>query len=129
VERQILVLSAVEGQSMRGVARRVGVPEMAPYKLYQQARQRLEGRVRSLEGSELLALRRLVEALHAAAGPEGRLPSRAWTMAAAGLKQLECNQLIGRLEAAGAIEGRGRRQPGRLVDVGPAATLARLGIG
>ena len=129
VERQILVLSSLEGQSMRGVARRVGVPELAAYKLFQQARQRLEGRVRSLEGSELLALRRLVEALHAGASPDGRLPSRTWAMAAAGLKQLECNQLIGRLEAAGAIEGRGQRQPGHLVGGGPAATLARLGIG
>lgn len=129
VERQILVLSSLEGQSMRGVARRVGVPEMAAYKLYQQARQRLEGRVRSLEGGEVLALRRLVEPLHAAASPERRLPSRTWTMAAAGLKQLEYNQLIGRLEGAGAIEGRGQRQPGHLVDGGPATTLARLGIG
>lgn len=114
---------------MRGIARRVGVPELAAYKLYQQARQRLEGRVRTLEDGELIALRRLVEAVHAAASAEGRLPGRAWTMAAAGLRQLEYNELIGRLEAAGAIKGRGRRQPGRLVEKDPAATLARVGIG
>lgn len=130
LERQILVLRDLEGQSMRGIARRVGVAEMAAYKLYERARQRLGGKIGSLEGGEWAALRRLVEALHAAAGARGRLPGRGWTMAAAGLKRIEYDRLIGRLEAAGAIEGRrGRQKPGRLVERNAAATLARVGWG
>ena len=146
LERQIVYLRVFEGEEMPRIARQVGLPVGTAYRLYQRGRGRLRpldapeparaasgerhaARTRSTEDLSTMAIRRLVQALHAAAGPGGRLPGREWAMAAAGLKRLEFDRLIARLEGARAIYGRGRRNPGHLVERTAAATLARLGDG
>jgi hypothetical protein len=129
LERRVVVLRALEGQPMKWVARQVGVPEAAVYRLYERARGRLAPRRQWPEGRGSIAMRRLVRALHLAAGPDGRLANRAWAMGAAGLKRGEYDQLMGRLEGAGAIYGRRQRKPGYLAERDAAATLARVGLG
>lgn len=130
LEGQIVLLRAFEGQDMEGISRQVGVPVGTAYKLYERARGRLEGRRRSPEGRGSIAMRRLVQALHIAASPDGRLPARDWAMGAAGLKRLEYDKLMGRLEGAGAIRDRRRgHASGYLVERDGAATLARVGVG
>lgn len=128
LERQIVLLRAFEGESMTAIASQLGMDWSVAYRLYTRARARLEGRERPLEGGESIAMKRLVQALHIAADPDRRLPGRAWAMAAGGLKRLEYDQLMGQLEAVGAIYGTGHNRRGFLVERTPAATLARVGI-
>ena len=129
LERQIVLLRVFAAQDMRAIARQVGVSVATARRLYRRARGRLDGRTRSAGDRGSAAMRRLVQALHVAAGPDGRLPSRAWAMAAAGLKRLEYDQLMAHLEGAHTIYGRSQRVAGHLVERDAAATLARLGDG
>lgn len=129
LERQVVLLRVFAAQDMRAIARQVGVSVATAYRRYRRARGRLEGLTRSPGGRGSAAMRRLVQALHVTAGPDGRLPSRAWAMAAAGLKRLEYDELMAHLAGAHAIYGRGQRVPGHLVERDAAATLARLGDG
>jgi hypothetical protein len=129
LERQVVLLRVFAAQDMHAIARQVGVSVTTAYRRYQRAIGRLEGRTRSPGDGGSVAMRRLVQALHVAAGPEGHLPGKAWAMAAAGLNRLEYDQLMAHLAGAHAITGRGPRVAGRLVERDAAATLARLGEG
>jgi RNA polymerase sigma factor (sigma-70 family) len=71
-------------------------------------------------------LERLVEVLHAGAGPDGRLPGRGPVCAQAGLSEVRFARLMGLLVERGCVVDRSARRPGRLVHATPAETLAHL---
>ena len=71
-------------------------------------------------------LERLVEVLHAGAGPDGRLPGRGPVCAQAGLSEVRFARLMGLLVERGCVVDRSARRPGRLVHATPAETLAYL---
>jgi len=125
LERQVVLLRVFAAQDMRAIARQLGVSVSTAHRLYRRARWRLEGLTRSPGDRGSAAMRRLVQALHVTAGPDGRLPSRA--MAAAGLKRLEYDELMAHLAGAHAIYGRSQRVAGHLAERDAAATLARWG--
>ena len=71
-------------------------------------------------------MERLVEALHAGAGTDGRLPGRAPACARADLSEVRFARLMGLLVERGCIIDRSARRTGRLVHATPAETLARV---
>ena len=71
-------------------------------------------------------LERLVEVLHAGAGPDGRVPGRGPVCAQAGLSEVRFARLMGLLVERGCVVDRSARRPGRLVHATPAETLAHL---
>jgi RNA polymerase sigma factor (sigma-70 family) len=69
-------------------------------------------------------LRLLVEALHAGAGRQRRLPGRAWVCNQTGLSELRFARLMRLLVGTDCIVGRSARVAGRLRHATPEATLA-----
>lgn len=127
LDRQIVFLRAFEGLSIRAITAQLGISAVTAHRKYARARGRL-GQERQPPDRRSIGMGRLVQALHIAALPNGRLPNREWAEAAAGLTRDEYQQLIGQLEGAGAIRGRRQRQPGYLVERTAEATLARVGV-
>jgi RNA polymerase sigma factor (sigma-70 family) len=84
------------------------------------------GGATSAPAREYGPLERLVEALHAGAGPDGRLPGRGPVCAHAGLSEVRFARLMRLLVERGCVVDRSARRPGRLVHATPAETLAHL---
>ena len=86
----------------------------------------LPSEVGSVPSSGRGPLERLVDALHAGTGPDGRLPGRGPVCAQAGLSEVRFARLMGLLVERGCVVDRSARRPGRLVHATPAETLAHL---
>jgi len=152
--RRAFLLYCIEDRSLLEVSRTLRLTRASAYRAYRRALDRLRLRAglevdaidaapRSAHGPRerigiqmaggtgarsggRRAIERLVEALHAGAAPEGRLPGRAPVCARAGLSEARFARLMGLLVERGCIMERSARRPGRLVHATPAETLAHL---
>ena len=139
-ERAVLMLHLADQKPFSDVAAALALTRPAAYRLYRRALRRVQGssvRVGDetvfLDATSLNLERQgqlvaLVLALHAGAGPGGRVPGRAWLTANTDLSEQRLSRLLKLLAEAGCIQGRAARQAGWLVHPTPAATLAALGI-
>jgi RNA polymerase sigma factor (sigma-70 family) len=131
-ERAVFLLRVEEGQDFEAVGHSLGISRSSAYRLYRRAVAQLaESGVDVGERAEARPdgrsdMAKLVDALHALAGPEGVLPGRRKVWSRAGLTRRRYDELMGQLEANGAIVDRAPLRAGRLADRSAAATLARV---
>ena len=133
--RRALLLHLVEDRTFTQVARALRLTCTGAYREYRRAldRLRLEAGLDVDPGADApsgrRAIERLVEALHEGAGPDGRLPGRAWVCARAEISEVRFARLMGVLVTRGCVVGRSARRAGRLVHATPAETLAQAEVG
>jgi DNA-directed RNA polymerase specialized sigma24 family protein len=135
IARQAFLLHLLEDQTFEDVARALRLTQAGAYRAYRRALDQLRLRAGlELDPDDALtrkpggkpAVERLVDALHAGAGPSGRLPGRAIICARANISEVRFARLMGLLVTRGCIVGRSARKPGRLVYATPEETLAQL---
>ncbi|MCC6175245.1 MAG: sigma-70 family RNA polymerase sigma factor [Chloroflexi bacterium] len=135
VARWTLLLHILEDRALDDVARALELTQATAYQTYRRALDWLRLRADlDMDPDDALAreptgrpaIERLVEALHAGAGPGRRLPGRASVCAAAKLSEVRFARLMGLLIELGCVEGRSARKPGRLIHTTPAETLTHL---
>ncbi len=130
--RRVLRLRVLEDRALGEVAHALQLSRPVTFRECRRALQCLRQQVGhdDDEPPEVLdaerAMERLVTALYAGAGPDGRLPGRAWIAGRTGLSSVRLAKLMRLLAQHGCIEGRHRRCPGRLVHPTPSETLDRV---
>ena len=139
-EQAVLLLHLAEQKPFTTVARALQLTRPAAYRLYRRALKRVQGSSVRIGGRSIFLdadslnldregdLLELVQALHAGARANGRLPGRHWLMAETGLSEHRLTRLLGLLVEAGCVRDRASRRAGYLVYRNPAETLAVLGV-
>lgn len=127
LQRTAFVLHAIDGQPMSAVARDLGISPQEARRLYRSAVRKLRSAEQG-DGADGLdgEVEKMVQALHAMAGPERELPGRRKLCARAGISAWRYREIMELLVAAGCVVDRGPRRTGRLISPSMEETLRRL---